>query len=100
MKKLRVAAMVASASLLMGALAPAQAVVQYAQIAKQRVYQGFDVTVTRVGDRVTVNGEAAMKQESNVDADVFIHGPYRIVFHQRTGKVRLMKDGQYLGILK
>ena len=100
MKKLRVAAMVASASLLMGAFAPAQAVVQYAQIAKQRVYQGFDVTVTRVGDRVTVNGEAAMKQESNVDADVFIHGPYRIVFHQRTGKVRLMKDGQYLGILK
>ena len=92
--------MVASASLLMGALAPAQAVVQYAQIAKQRVYQGFDVTVTRVGDRVTVNGETAMKQESNVDADVFIHGPYRIVFHQRTGKVRLMKDGQYLGILK
>ncbi|MFU0882871.1 hypothetical protein ACM26M_16735 [Kluyvera cryocrescens] len=100
MSKLMVAAVVVGASLVVGALTPVQAVEQHAQIARPRVYKGFDVTVTRVGERVTVNGEAARKQESNVDADVFIHGPYRIVFHRRTGKVRLMKDGQYLGILK
>ena len=100
MSKLMVAAVMAGASLAISSSMPVQAVAQYAQIAKQRVYQGFDVTVTRLGDRVTVNGERATKLESNVDADVFIHGPYRIVFHQRTGKVRLMKEGQYLGILK
>ena len=88
MSKLMVAAVMAGASLAISSSMPVQAVAQY------------DVTVTRLGDRVTVNGERATKQESNVDADVFIHGPYRIVFHQRTGKVRLMKEGQYLGILK
>ncbi|MEX3021705.1 hypothetical protein AB4K05_19160 [Kluyvera sp. STS39-E] len=100
MSKLMVAAVMVGASLLVSTMTPVQGVLQYAQIAKKRVYQGFDVTVTRIGDRVTVNGEAASKQEWNADADVFICGPYRIVFHHRTGKVRLMKDGYYLGILK
>lgn len=88
------------ASLLAMSLVPAQAVTHYAQIAKKRVYHGFGVTVTRVGDKVTVNGGSATKEEHNADADVFTHGPYRIVFHKRTGKVRLMKDGSYVGVLK
>lgn len=88
------------ASVLAMSLAPAQAITHYAQIAKKRVYHGFGVTVTRAGDKVTVNGAAAVKEEHNADADVFVHGPYRIVFHKRTGKVRLMKEGRYVGVLK
>lgn len=100
MKKRMVAAALMGASLLAVTLASAQAVTQYTQVAKKRAYHGFGITVTRAGDAVRVNGEAVRKQEYSADADVFVHGPYRIVFHKRTGKVRLMKNGTYLGVLK
>ncbi|WP_164092363.1 hypothetical protein [Kluyvera georgiana] len=100
MKKQIAAAVMMGASLLAISLASAPAIAQDAQMASRQIYQGFGVTVTRQGDRVTVNGAAAEKAEYNADADVYIQGPYRLVFHKRTGKVRLMKDGSYVGVLK
>ncbi|MCW2487556.1 hypothetical protein J5069_16775 [Candidatus Symbiopectobacterium sp. NZEC127] len=63
-------------------------------------WKGFGITVNRAKDGIiTVDGKPAALDEHNENAQVYSQGLNTVIFY-KTGRVVLMRDGQFVGDLK
>lgn len=75
---------------------------QFAQAVKEkaRTWKGYDVEVKRDSlGIVTLDGKPAVQSEVTDKATAFQQGLFTVIFY-KTGKVALMKEGQFVGYLK
>ena len=59
-----------------------------------------DKNVTEKNVEGEVNDTETSKDEDNKDATVYQSGLYNVIVYHHTGKVALMKEGQFVGYLK
>lgn len=75
---------------------------QFAQAVKEKAHtwKGYDVEVKRDSlGIVTLDGKPAVQSEVTDKATAYEQGLFTIIFY-KTGKVALMKEGQFVGYLK
>ena len=74
---------------------------QHAQAAKKAIYKGFGVTFRMSSKNFAyLNDSLYAIDEDNADATVYQSGLYNVIVYHHTGKVALMKEGQFVGYLK
>ncbi len=74
---------------------------QHAQAAKKAIYKGFGMTFRMSSKNFAyLNDSLCAIDEDNKDATVYQSGLYNVIVYHHTGKVALMKEGQFVGYLK
>ncbi|MGL4127010.1 hypothetical protein ACSYT7_18150, partial [Escherichia coli] len=74
---------------------------QHAQAAKKSIYKGFGMTFRMSSKNFAyLNDSLCAIDEDNKDATVYQSGLYNVIVYHHTGKVALMKEGQFVGYLK
>ncbi|HFI9551321.1 TPA: hypothetical protein ACGSUZ_002178 [Escherichia coli] len=74
---------------------------QHAQEAKKAIYKGFGMTFRMSSKNFAyLNDSLCAIDENNKDATVYQSGLYNVIVYHHTGKVALMKEGQFVGYLK
>ena len=74
---------------------------QHAQAAQKSIYKGFGVTFRMSSKNFAyLNDSLCAIDEDNADATVYQSGLYNVIVYHHTGKVALMKEGQFVGYLK
>ncbi len=73
---------------------------QHAQAAKKAIYKGFGMTFRMSSKNFAyLNDSLCAIDEDNKDATVYQSGLYNVIVYHHTGKVALMKEGQFVGYL-
>lgn len=74
---------------------------QHAQAAKKAIYKGYGMTFRMSSKNFAyLNDSLCAIDEDNTDATVYQSGLYNVIVYHHTGKVALMKEGQFVGYLK
>jgi Type IV conjugative transfer system lipoprotein (TraV). len=75
---------------------------QYAQSAKKKaIYKGYGQIFKMNSKNFTyLNDSLCAIDEDNADATTYQSGLYNVIIYHHTGKVALMKQGQFVGYLK
>ena len=69
--------------------------------AKKSIYKGFGLTFRMSSKNFAyLNDSLCAIDEDNKDATVYQSGLYNVIVYHHTGKVALMKEGQFVGYLK
>lgn len=69
--------------------------------AKKAIYKGFGMTFRMSSKNFAyLNDSLCAIDEDNKDATVYQSGLYNVIVYHHTGKVALMKEGQFVGYLK
>lgn len=74
---------------------------QHTCAAKKAIYKGFGMTFRMSSKNFAyLNDSLCAIDEDNKDATVYQSGLYNVIVYHHTGKVALMKEGQFVGYLK